>query len=94
MRINEVRELDKAELGKELADQERGLMNLRFRKATLQLTDTNEIKNSRRTIARIKTVIRERDITAGIEGGEPTTEKSENTKPDTETETAPVSEGE
>ena len=94
MRISEVRELDNTELGKELADQERGMMNLRFRKATLQLTNTNEIKNSRRTIARIKTVMRERDITTGMEGGESTTEESENMKPDTETETAPVSEGE
>ena len=41
MRIGEVRELDDTELDKELGEQERGLMNLRFRKATLQLTNTN-----------------------------------------------------
>ena len=62
MRINEVRELSDDELKKELASQERGLMNLRFRKATMQLSNSNEIGNTRRTLARIKTVVRERQI--------------------------------
>ncbi len=94
MRISEVRELDDTELGKELGDQERGLMNLRFRKATLQLSNTNELKNARRTIARIKTVIRERDITAGLETEQPATEKPADIEPENDTETAPESEGE
>ena len=66
MRINDVRELDDRDLRKELGEQERALMNLRFRKATLQLTDTNELGTTRRTIARIKTVIREREIAAAL----------------------------
>jgi large subunit ribosomal protein L29 len=64
MKINEVRELNDGELRKELSDQKRALMNLRFRKATLQLTDTNEIQNTRRTIARLSTAIRERELAA------------------------------
>jgi large subunit ribosomal protein L29 len=68
MRISEVRELNDTELNKELGDQERAMMNLRFRKATLQLTNTNELTNTRKTIARIKTVIREREITTRIAG--------------------------
>ena len=67
MRISEVRELNDTELTKELGDQERALMNLRFRKATMQLTNTNELGNTRKTIARIKTVIRERQITAELD---------------------------
>jgi large subunit ribosomal protein L29 len=67
MRINEVRELNDVELHRELDDQQRGLMNLRFRKATMQLTNTNELATARKTIARIKTVIRERQITANLE---------------------------
>ena len=67
MRISEVRELNETELEKELGDQERALMNLRFRKATLQLTNTNELANSRKSIARIKTVIREREITTNLQ---------------------------
>ena len=66
MQITEVRELNDSELVKELTEQERALMNLRFRKATMQLTNTNELGNTRKTIARIKTVIRERAITANL----------------------------
>ena len=94
MRISEVRELDDTELGKELGDQERGLMNLRFRKATLQLTDTNELKNARRTIARIKTVIRERTITAALGSEKPDTGEPADIATEDDTETAPESEGE
>ena len=66
MQISEVRQLNDAELSKELLDQQRALMNLRFRKATMQLTNTNELGNTRKTIARINTVIQERKITAGL----------------------------
>lgn len=62
MRIDEIRTLDDAEVSEQLNEQEHGLMNLRFRKATLQLKDTSEITKTRRTIARIKTTIRERQI--------------------------------
>ena len=67
MRINEVRELNDTELRKELLDQLRAMMNLRFRKATMQLTNTNELSVTRKTIARIKTVIREREIVSNTE---------------------------
>ena len=67
MQISDVRELNDTELAKELGDQERAMMNLRFRKATMQLTNTNELGNSRKAIARIKTVIRERSITVNLE---------------------------
>ena len=71
MQITEVRELNDRELVKELTDQERALMNLRFRKATMQLTNTNELGNTRKTIARIKTVIRERAIIANLANKSP-----------------------
>ena len=71
MQITEVRELSDSELEKELTEQERALMNLRFRKATMQLTNTNELGNTRKTIARIKTVIRERAITATMASESP-----------------------
>jgi|TARA_Y100000031_G_scaffold10593_1_gene11532 large subunit ribosomal protein L29 len=71
MQITEVRELSDSELEKELTEQERALMNLRFRKATMQLTNTNELGNTRKTIARIKTVIRERAITVSLTNKSP-----------------------
>ncbi len=66
MRITDIRELETGQLHKELKEQERALMNLRFRKATLQLSDPSEIRKTRETVARIRTVIRERQITAEI----------------------------
>ena len=71
MQITEVRELSDSELEKELTEQERALMNLRFRKATMQLTNTNELGNTRKTIAPIKTVIRARAITASMSSESP-----------------------
>ena len=67
MNIDEVRGLSHDELMKELADQQRGMMNLRFRKATLQLQDSSDIKTTRRTIARIRTVLREREIAEALQ---------------------------
>lgn len=80
MRISEVRELNDTELDKELGDHERALMNLRFRKATLQLTNTNELANTRKTIARVKTVIRERKITSDLANAEAAKKTAEKTQ--------------
>lgn len=68
MQISEVRELKNEELTKELQNQEQALMNLRFRRATMQLSDFTQIKKTRRTIARINTVLREREIVAEMTG--------------------------
>ena len=38
------------------------MMNLRFQKTTRQLTNTNALRDARRNIARIHTVLRERQI--------------------------------
>ena len=62
MRIDEVRELNDDELTTELEQKERALMNLRFRRATMQLQDVTEIKKTRRSLARLMTVGRERAI--------------------------------
>ena len=70
MQINEVRELKIDELQKELGNHERTLMNLRFRDATAQLSDFTEIRKTRRTIARINTVLREREIVAEMSSDE------------------------
>tara|TARA_Y100001936_G_scaffold184068_1_gene181533 strand:+ start:3567 stop:3836 length:270 start_codon:yes stop_codon:yes gene_type:complete len=63
MKIDEIRQLNNADLSKELLEQHKALMNLRFSKATLQLTNTNEIGKTKKIIARINTVINERRIT-------------------------------
>ena len=62
MRVHEIRELSNDQLFEELTKSGRELMNLRFRAATNQLTDSSEPKVVRKTIARLRTVIRERQI--------------------------------
>ena len=63
MAIDDIKTLSESELAEELLETRRALMNLRFRAATMQLADVNEIKRSRRRVARIKTVIRQRELT-------------------------------
>ncbi|MCH8061088.1 MAG: 50S ribosomal protein L29 [Chloroflexi bacterium] len=62
MEIDDIRALTEQELDKELEDTHRGLMNLRFRAATMQLVNVKEIRKSRKRIARILTVQREREL--------------------------------
>ena len=60
--INDLRSLNDADLSEELESTQKEVMNLRFRVARLQLTNANEIKLAKKKIARIMTVIREREI--------------------------------
>jgi large subunit ribosomal protein L29 len=61
MQIHEIRDLSNQQLQEELENSYKELMNLRFRSATNQLTDSNQPKRARRGIARLLTVIRERE---------------------------------
>ena len=65
MKISEIRTLNNEELATKLEEAHEELFNLRFRLATKQLENHREIPNVRRRIARIKTIIREREL--GIE---------------------------
>lgn len=62
MRINEARALAKEDIEKELEESYREAMNIRFRLSTRQLNDTSQASKVRKKIARIKTVLREREI--------------------------------
>lgn len=66
MRADEIRSLGDNDLVSQLEDAQRELFNLRFRLATKQLTNHREVRRARRKIARIKTVVRERELT-GVE---------------------------
>ncbi|MGD9702777.1 MAG: 50S ribosomal protein L29 [Acidimicrobiia bacterium] len=60
----ELTELDLAALVEELRDTKQEALNLRFRNATGQLDNSAAIRSTRRQIARINTLIREREIAA------------------------------
>ena len=62
MDIVRVRELSDAELGNELVTQRRHLYDLRFQLATRQLTDHSQLTLTRRSIARLLTVMTERGL--------------------------------
>ena len=62
MQIHEIRAMTDQQLQEELGSAHRELMNLRFQSATNQLTDTNMPRKTRRDIARLRTVIRERGM--------------------------------
>ena len=62
MEIDDLRALIDVDLIEELTQSRRALMNLRFRAATMQLSDVTEIGKARKRIARISTVVREREL--------------------------------
>ena len=68
MDIASVRGLTDAELVTELTAAKRHLYDLRFQLATRQLTDYTQIPQTRRTIARILSVLTERELS---ETGQP-----------------------
>ena len=57
MKVAEVRELDVEELQRRVAQTRRELFNLRFQHATGQLENTGQIKEVRRNIALLLTVL-------------------------------------
>ena len=65
MKVNEIRALSSEELVKRLEEAHQELFNLRFRLATRQLVNYREIPKVKKKIARLKTIIREREL--GIE---------------------------
>ena len=62
MKIEDVRNFTLDQLEDELMKLKREQFNLRFQKATSQLTNTARVREVRRTIARIKTVEREKRV--------------------------------
>ena len=62
MKINEIIDLTNEELDQKLAELKAELFNLRFQHATNQLDNPRVITEVKRTIARVKTILREREL--------------------------------
>ncbi|MGE5599292.1 MAG: 50S ribosomal protein L29 [Bacteroidota bacterium] len=62
MKPKEVRDLTPEELEKKLNDLKTELFNLRFQLATGQLDNPMRVQDVRRSIARVKTIQREREL--------------------------------
>lgn len=64
MKINEIRDLSASELDTKLASLKEELFNLRFQMATGQCENPMKIREVKKSIARIKTVQRQKEINA------------------------------
>lgn len=70
MKIAEVRALSDGELSKQLEAAHKELLDLRFQLATKQLVNHRRLMVTRKKIAQINTIIRERELTQGSVGSE------------------------
>ncbi len=62
MNVKEIRDKSNTELLKDIDSLKEELFNLRFKQATGQLENPARMKEIKKTIARIKTVITEREL--------------------------------
>ncbi len=62
MKTKELRELSDAELKKKIAECKEELFNLRFSKATGSLEKPARVGELRKAVARMKTILREREL--------------------------------
>ena len=67
MKVKEIRVLSNEELLKQLEEAHQELFNLRFRLSTRQLVNHRQIPMVKKKIARLKTIMREREL--GIRKG-------------------------
>ncbi|HHT64601.1 MAG: 50S ribosomal protein L29 [Caldicoprobacterales bacterium] len=64
MKANRFREMSQDELNQNLAEFKSELFNLRFQLATGQLENPMRIREVKKDIARVKTILRERELKA------------------------------
>ncbi|NMB45339.1 MAG: 50S ribosomal protein L29 [Firmicutes bacterium] len=62
MKAEEIRAMTSEELGRRLDDLKEELFNLRFQMVTAQLDNPMRVREVRRDIARVKTILREREL--------------------------------
>ena len=62
MKTEEIRTLRTEELNKQLESAHQELFDLRFRLATKQLVNHRQVRTVKKRIARLKTIIREREL--------------------------------
>ena len=62
MKTNEIRKLSTEEINKKIAESKEELFNLRMKQATGSLENPSRLRELRKTVARLKTILREREI--------------------------------
>ena len=67
MKINELRKLTNEDLNKKITESKKELLDLRIKQSTGSLEKTSKMHELRKDVARMKTILRERELS---EGGE------------------------
>jgi large subunit ribosomal protein L29 len=67
MKAGEIRQLSDDELGMKLRNAEEDLFKLRFQKHTGQLSNTAQLRLTKKDIARLRTEVQARELTAKAE---------------------------
>lgn len=62
MQPSEIRNLSQTEIARQLDEAHHELFNLRFQRATGQLKNTTRLGQVRREVARLRTILREREL--------------------------------
>jgi large subunit ribosomal protein L29 len=62
LKLKELRDLSDSEMTKQLEETHQELFNLRFRLATKQLVNHRELRRVKKNIARLNTLLREREL--------------------------------
>ena len=68
MKVDEIRALADEKIQARIDETREEMMNLRFQQSTGELLDTSRITETRRLIARLETILREREREAAVEG--------------------------
>lgn len=67
MKMYEISEMTVDEITKRIAEEEENLVDLRFQHELKSLTNTAKLATSKKDIARLKTVLKERQLKATLE---------------------------
>jgi large subunit ribosomal protein L29 len=62
LKVKEIRDLGTEELKKQLEESHQELFNLRFRLTTKQLVNHREVRRVKRNIARLETILKEKEL--------------------------------
>ena len=65
MKISEIRKLTDEDLKKKIIENKKLLFDLRMKHAKGNLDKPSDLKNTRKTVARMKTILKEREIVSG-----------------------------
>ena len=70
LKIKEIRELSNKELEGKIRESKKELFNLRLKQSTGTLEKPSKIKELRKEVARMKTIMRERELNEEVRDGE------------------------